>query len=206
MEIPTVTRSRPSSVAYQQMPNPCHRLWRPSSKKLNKNSLKVSFLNQRVKPPSRSRSLWMCARQTPFGALLRLSTWSSKLPKKSESCIVPNLNFAVVQAALSKVRTTSQTPAHFPAVESSKTDPLWDALIAIKAARDAVLAGRYGAAPAKGVRSTYPYRLWADIFETVGSSEGNSLMRALQTKGFAKTRGKWGSVVRRAALVVPWRQ
>ena len=110
--------------------------------------------------------------------------------QKSESCVVPNSNVAAVQAALSKVRTISQTPTHAPPVENSKSDPLKDALVAIKAARDAVLEGRYGTAPVEGVRSTYPYRLWADIFETVGRSDGNSLMRALQAKGFAKTRGK----------------
>lgn len=110
--------------------------------------------------------------------------------QKSESCVVPNSTVAAVQAALSKVRTISQTLTLSSVVESSKSDPLKDALVAIKEARDAVLAGRYGTAPVEGVRSTYPYRLWADIFETVGSSDGNSLMRALQTKGFAKTRGK----------------
>ena len=110
--------------------------------------------------------------------------------QKSESCVVPNSYVTAVQAALSTVRTISQTPTHSTVVVSSKSDQLKDALVAIKAARDAVLAGRYGIAPVEGVRGTNVYKLWADIFETVGSSEGNSLMRALQTKGFAKTRGK----------------
>jgi hypothetical protein len=67
---------------------------------------------------------------------------------------------------------------------------LRDALAAIKAARDAVLAGRYGTAPAEGVRATYPYKKWAEIFEAVEGTGSDSLMRALQAKGFAKTRGK----------------
>ena len=109
---------------------------------------------------------------------------------RSEKGAVPNAKVFAVQAALAKVRTIMQASIQSPPAEQLKSDPLKDALVAIKAARDAVLGGRYGSAPVEGVRSTYPYRLWADIFETVGGSEGNSLMRALQTKGFAKTRGK----------------
>ena len=90
-----------------------------------------------------------------------------------------------------------QSQDHYPpstppalATEQSVSDPLKAALGAIKLARDAVLTGRYGTAPAEGVRGTSVYKMWADIFETVGGSDGNSLMRALQAKGFAKTRGK----------------
>jgi hypothetical protein len=126
----------------------------------------------------------------PIWRLAEAARLSREAADRSENGAVPSSNVSAVQAALSKVRTISQTPTYAPPVESSKSDPLKDALIAIKAARDAVLAGRYGTAPSEGVRSTYPYRLWADIFETVGGSEGNSLMRALQAKGFAKTRGR----------------
>lgn len=109
---------------------------------------------------------------------------------RSEKGAVPNAKVIAVQAALAKVRTIMQASIQSPQAEQLKSDPLKDALTAIKAARDAVLGGRYGAAPAEGVRGTTVYKLWADIFETVGGSEGNSLMRALQTKGFAKTRGR----------------
>jgi len=109
---------------------------------------------------------------------------------RSEKAAVPNAVLAVVQSALLRVRTITQAPIYIPLTENQRSDPLRDALNAIKLTRDAVLAGRYGTAPVEGVRSTYPYKLWADIFETVGGSDGNSLMRALQVKGFAKTRGK----------------
>lgn len=113
---------------------------------------------------------------------------------RSERRAVPHGKVDAVQSALSKVRTivqvqtTSNTPAQLP--EVSKVDPLKDLLDAVKAARSAVLAGRYGVAPTDGVRSTYAYKMWANIFEAVGGSDGQSLMNALQTKGFAKTRGK----------------
>ena len=104
---------------------------------------------------------------------------------------VPNGKVTALQTALSKVRTiTQQAYPQAPAAEQPASDPLKAALSAIKLARDAVLAGRYGTAPAEGVRGTGVYKMWADIFETVGGSDGNSLMRALQSKGFAKTRAK----------------
>lgn len=113
---------------------------------------------------------------------------------RSERGAVPNAKVAAVQSALATVRTIVQVQgpptAQVQLSELAKADPLKDLLDTIKAARGAVLAGRYGTAPAEGVRSTYAYKMWADIFEAVGGSGGNSLMNALQTKGFAKTRGK----------------
>lgn len=114
--------------------------------------------------------------------------------QRSERGAVPNARVSAVQSALAGVKTIaqaqSQSRPQVTVAEQPKSDPLRDALIAIKAARDAVKAGRYGSAPAEGVRSTYPYKLWAEIFEAVGGSESESLMRALQGRGFAKTRGK----------------
>ncbi|OOG58067.1 hypothetical protein [Polaromonas sp. C04] len=113
---------------------------------------------------------------------------------RSERGLVPDAKVRAVQSALSAVKTIAQAQTQprtqVMVAEQPKSDPLRDALIAIKSARDAVSAGRYGSAPAEGVRSTYPYKLWAEIFETVGGSESDSLMRALQGRGFAKTRGK----------------
>ena len=109
---------------------------------------------------------------------------------RSEKGAVPNAKVFAVQSALAKVRTITQTSFQTQPVQQPASDPLKDALNAIKSARDAILAGRYGTAPVEGVRGTTVYKLWADIFETVGGSDSNSLMRALQTKGFAKTRGK----------------
>lgn len=123
--------------------------------------------------------------------------------ERSERGVVPDGRVSAVQAALGRVKTISQalslvkpsvhptpvTPAA-PVAVPGKDDPLRDALIAIKTARDAVLAGRYGTAPAEGVRATYAYRTWAEIFEAIEGTGNGSLLRALQSKGFAKTRGK----------------
>jgi hypothetical protein len=114
----------------------------------------------------------------------------------SERGVVPDGKVAAVQSALLKVKTMSAFKSQLPPADEAtsasqaKTDPMREALKAIQTARDAVLAGRYGNAPLEGVRSTQTYKLWSEIFDVVGGADGNSLMRALQTRGFAKTRGK----------------
>ena len=116
----------------------------------------------------------------------------------SERAVVPNSKISAVQAALVTVRAIAPNQPKAPVVvkstapisETGRSDPLQEALVAIRAARDAVLAGRYGSAPAEGVRATRPYKLWAEIFEAVEGAGSGSLLKALQTRGFAKTRGK----------------
>jgi hypothetical protein len=116
----------------------------------------------------------------------------------SERAAVPNAKVAAIHSTLVKVRTISpaqltsiaaSSPA-FGRTEVGSSDPLREALAAIKAARNAVMAGRYGSAPSEGVRITTTYKLWSEIFEAVSGTSGESLLRALQTKGFAKMRGK----------------
>ena len=71
----------------------------------------------------------------------------------------------------------------------STTDPLAEALSAIRSAAQAVASGRYGKAPAKDVRGTRPYRLWAQVLDAVQGEGDGSLLRALQDKGYVKRRG-----------------
>lgn len=159
----------------------------------------VALLEARVFQPARlaAEKARRSAEQhetDPIWRLEEATRLTLEAASRSERGAVPNAKVAAVQSALANVRTIVQVqapptaPAQSP--EPSKTDPLKDLLDAIKVARGAVLAGRYGTAPAEGVRSTYAYKMWADIFEAVGGSGGNSLMNALQVKGFAKMRGK----------------
>lgn len=69
------------------------------------------------------------------------------------------------------------------------TDPLAEALSAVRAAAQAVASGRYGKAPAEQVRTTRTYKLWSEIFELVQGESDTSLLRALQARGFVKKRG-----------------
>ena len=71
----------------------------------------------------------------------------------------------------------------------SSTDPLTEAVSAVRAAAQAVANGRYGNAPAEQVRTTRTYRLWSELFELVQGDSDTSLLRALQAKGFVKKRG-----------------
>lgn len=71
----------------------------------------------------------------------------------------------------------------------SSTDPLAEALSAVRAAALAVANGRYGKAPAKDVRGTRPYKLWAQLLVAMQGEGGGSLLRALQDKGYVKRRG-----------------
>jgi len=121
---------------------------------------------------------------------------------RSEKGVVPDSKLAAIQAAMTAVKSVSQfrpavvvPPAPIAAklavtTAMERVDTLRDALDAINAARVAVLAGSYGSAPKEGVRTTYAYKKWADILQAVTGTTGDSLMRALQTRGFAKTRGK----------------
>lgn len=89
-----------------------------------------------------------------------------------------------VLAALKKVRTVEPTQA---VPQSSASDPLQDAVKAIQAATEAVQRGRYGRAPESGFRKTPVFRRWTDILAAVDGGD-NSLLRALQSAGFASRR------------------
>lgn len=159
----------------------------------------VALLEDRVFRPARlaAESAKRAAEQRETDPVWRLeeaARLTVEAASRSEQGAVAVAKVAAVRSALANVRTIAPlqapptTSSQLP--ESVKGDPLKDLLESIKLARGAVLAGRYGTAPVEGVRSTYAYKMWADIFDAVGGSGGNSLMNALQLKGFAKTRGK----------------
>lgn len=108
---------------------------------------------------------------------------------RSQQRRVPRARVEAVHDALSRVQVLDPVEARTP---DRRPDPLQEALTAVRAAAAAVRSGAYGRAPENGVRSTRPYRLWSDIWEAVCGTDGGpasgSLMRALQDRGFAKTR------------------
>ncbi len=100
--------------------------------------------------------------------------------------------FAIHQSELLPVRTAldcmqaiDDSPVN--AVETISTDPLEGALNAIRTAVNAVRDGECGTAPVGNVRSTQTYQLWTAIIEAV-TGDGNSLLRALQDRGFVKKK------------------
>ncbi|MDD4888061.1 MAG: hypothetical protein PHO64_14290 [Thiomonas sp.] len=76
------------------------------------------------------------------------------------------------------------------AVTTKSTDPLAEALTAIRTAAQAVTSGRYGTAPADGVRTTRTYKTWSQLLDAVQGENDGSLLRALQEKGYVKRRGR----------------
>ncbi len=175
------------------------------------SSVELNYLDVKIFEPAR-----LAAQQKvrvvelheadPIWRLDEAARLTLEAAERSVRGVVPDGRVLAVQAALARVKTINQalsllkppvqpTPVEpvapaAPVVAPGRDDPLRDALIAIKAARDAVLAGRYGTAPAEGVRATYAYRTWAEIYEAIEGGANGSLLRALQTKGFAKTRVK----------------
>ncbi len=69
-----------------------------------------------------------------------------------------------------------------------RRDPLDAVLAAVISATAAVKAGHYGAAPAGNLRDTAVYKQWRSIGEAVDSGR-ESLLKALQAKGWARVRG-----------------
>jgi hypothetical protein len=75
---------------------------------------------------------------------------------------------------------------HRPKIQGS--DALSEALMAIRAAAMAVREGALGAAPSTGARTTRAYSLWAQIVAEVDGTAEDSLLAALQQRGFVKRR------------------
>jgi hypothetical protein len=162
----------------------------------------MALVEQRVLQPARAEAQQKARaleqhRLDPLWRLEDAARLAGEAAELSAQAAVPLSRIVAIQTQLAKVRTiTVAAPAAVVPVVAPvaafppKSDPLREALRVIKEARDAVLAGRYGSAPSEGVRNTSVYRLWAEISETVMGNGDGSLLRALQVRGYAKTRGK----------------
>jgi len=126
----------------------------------------------------------------PLWRLAEAARFAAEAAERSQRRRVHRQRVQEVSDALAKVQVLD------PIVETKapdrRPDSLQEALHAIRAAAAAVRSGAYGRAPENGVRSTRPYRLWSEIYEAVCGTDGDpsngSLMRALQDRGFAKSR------------------
>ena len=165
----------------------------------------LNLLETRIFEPARQAALEKARaaehlESDPLWRLDEATRLTLEAAERSERGYVPNSRVAAVQAALARVKTITPAPTHalaptapqsgtqVPASGQPKGDPLTEALIAIKSARDAVLAGRYGTAPTDKARATHAYRLWAEIFEAIEGNKGTSLLGALQDRKFVKSR------------------
>jgi hypothetical protein len=109
----------------------------------------------------------------------------------SADAVVPQGRIKAISDALADVKSLGGSPLSLPPrPEPHKTDPLAEALNAIRAAAQAVRDGHYGHAPIDGARRSKPYEIWMEISRDIdGTSGPDGLLRALQSRGWVKARG-----------------
>ena len=146
-------------------------------------------LHQKVLVPAAAARAAVAKRERePGWRIEEAARLLSEAAERSESVHVFASQLAEVKKALGSIKVFEShpsSPAASPPLQRS--DKLADVVDAVKAAAESVRNGDYGRAPAEGARSTRPYRLWSDIQEALEGGE-RSLLRALQAKGFVKTR------------------
>ena len=130
-------------------------------------------------------------RRDPFRRLDEAAKLVREAATLSAEAVVPYGRIKAVADALATVKSLgSSTLPSAPRQEAQKSDPLVDALKAIRAAAQAVRDGRYGHAPIDGARRSKPYEVWMEISRDIdGTSGPDGLLRALQGCGWVKVRG-----------------
>ena len=109
----------------------------------------------------------------------------------SADAVVPHGRIKAIADALATVKSLGGSALlSAPRQDAQKSDPLVEALNAIRAAAQAVREGHYGHAPVDGARRSKPYEIWMEISrENDGTSGPDGLLRALQGCGWVKVRG-----------------
>ncbi len=139
-------------------------------------------------PAIQARAAAAKREQDPMWRIAEASRLLTEAAHCSQSALVPGSTLTAARKALDNIRLIDHMPTRPPALPPRPTDDkLAEALVAIKAAAEAVRNGGYGKAPVEGARSTRAYRLWSELYRAVEGDE-RSLLRALQEKGFVKWR------------------
>ena len=139
-------------------------------------------------PATQARAAAAKRESDPLWRIAEASRLLSEAAHCSQSALVPGASLSAAKRALESIRLIDNIPTR-PAAPPPRPadDKLAEALVAVKAAAGAVRNGEYGKAPVEGARSTRAYRLWSELYRAVEGDE-HSLLRALQDKGFVKTR------------------
>ena len=135
-------------------------------------------------PATQARAAAAKRESDPLWRIAEASRLLTEAAHCSQAALVPGSSLSAAKRALESIRLIDNMPTR-PAAPPPRPadDKLADALVAIKAAADAVRNGEYGKAPVEGARSTRAYRLWSELYRAVEGHE-SSLLRALQEKGF----------------------
>lgn len=139
-------------------------------------------------PAAQARAAAAKREQDPMWRITEASRLLAEAAHCSQSALVPGSSLSAAKRALESIRLIDHMPTR-PVAPPPRAadDKLAEALVAIKAAAEAVRNGAYGKAPVEGARSTRAYRLWSELYRSVEGDE-SSLLRALQEKGFVKVR------------------
>ena len=152
----------------------------------------IGFVEAKVCSPARERAaaqrqIEECRERDPGWRLEEATTLISEAAERSVGQPVTAVAADRLREAIGQLRLTENLEVPKAACT---TDPMADALAAARAAALAVASGRYGRAPAEGVRNTHAYKLWAQLFDAVQGEAEGSLLRTLQDRGFVKRRGR----------------
>ena len=90
-----------------------------------------------------------------------------------------------IESSLAEVCTFG---AQEPPAQAKPSNPMLEALAALRAAAAAVRDGALGTAPSTGARTTRTYLTWSEIVAEVEGTADGSLLLALQSRGFVKRR------------------
>jgi hypothetical protein len=151
----------------------------------------VEFVEDRICKPARERIADQ-ARETERrerDAVWRIAEAERLVDEAVERSAELPLAVAAVTRLRERVERLRVSGEQTKPKAAPTTDPLAEALAAVRAAAQAVADGRYGRAPVEQVRNTRTYRMWAELFELVQGDSEAALLRALQAKGFVKKRG-----------------
>jgi hypothetical protein len=140
-----------------------------------------------LRPAATVRTALKLRERDPLWRIVEAAKLLEEAAQLSQEHRVPRASLASTMQAIDGIRQIDN--GHHLTRPSAPTsnNKLAEALTAVKAAADAIRDGAYGHAPAGGARSTRTYQLWAELSEALDGNR-ESLLRALQEKGFVKTR------------------
>jgi hypothetical protein len=121
----------------------------------------------------------------PLWRLVEARRLVDEAVERSQHQRVPRDSWQHIADSLSRLNVFGATA---PRPLAEPADPLFVALTAMRAAATAVRDGAVGSAPTTGARTTRAYALWAQIAAEVDGTANDSLLSALQSRGFVKRR------------------
>ena len=152
----------------------------------------IAFVETRICEPARQRATeeQRAAEERELDPRWRVEEAARLLGEAADRSAGQPVAAALVERLQQLVGGLHAKGSAVTAVTTKQTDPLAEALTAIRTAAQAVTSGRYGTAPADGVRTTRTYKTWSQLLDAVQGENDGSLLRALQEKGYVKRRGR----------------